>query len=199
MRYHLIILAAGLSSRYGKKHENKLLAELDGQPMYMHVVEKLLNIKASRSDVDDLTLITRRGPIYDKWRGDPRLICVENPHPEEGISTSLHLALESVGEAGGDERETLVCFVADQPYMKESTIAELLDGFAASELPMAAIRCDASTYNPCCFRDDCWEALKELTGDTGGKQLIRKHPADVYYHELSIDQKREVEDIDYKE
>lgn len=197
MQFHLIILAAGLSRRYGEKHENKLLAELNGQPMYMHVVEKLLNIKASRSDVEDLTLITRRGPIYDKWRGDPRLLCVENPHPEEGISTSLHLALESVGNAG-QEPQAIVCFVADQPYMKESTITQFMDAFDASDKPMGAIRCDGATYNPCVFRNDCWPALKELTGDTGGKQLIRRNPDGVYYYELAKEDAREVEDIDYK-
>ena len=33
MRFHLVILAAGLSRRYGTEKEDKLLADLDGKPM----------------------------------------------------------------------------------------------------------------------------------------------------------------------
>lgn len=217
MRYHPVILAAGFSSRFGDQKENKLLADLDGKPMYRHITDRLLAIKEARDDIDDLTVITRKGEIFDICRADKRLFCVENPHPERGISSSMKIGLTTVGcliatefreavRRYGDDGHSLlndshvmVCFVADEPYLQEETIHAFLDGFKESGKMMAAISLDGTPYNPCAFRDDCWRELKDLSGDTGGKQLIRRHADDVYYYPLPVSRAREVSDIDFKE
>ncbi len=217
MRFHAVILAAGLSSRFGDKNENKLLAELDGRPMYTHIMERLLRVQEQRDDLDDLTIVCRPGEIYKTCRHDKRIFCVLNPHPEKGISGTLKIGLTTVGcliavqfrdyvrELGQAERTTLdedhamACFVADEPYLQEDTINSFLDSFKESGKMMGAVSLNGRTYNPCIFRDDCWPDLNELGGDTGGKQLIRQRPQDVYLYELAPGRAREVEDIDYKE
>ncbi len=230
MRLHALILAAGLSSRYGTKNENKLMADVDGRPMYTYILERLIDLKEKRDDIDDLTIVTQRGPIFDQCRHDKRVMCVENRFPEDGISSSLKIGLTTAGcliasefrsavraisDAENDrkvitgsgnrgrgvleEEHALVCFVGDQPYLSEETIEAFLDGYKASGKKMGALSLDGTPYNPCCFRDDCWDDLAELSGDTGGKQIIRRSPDDVYYYQLPDERRREVEDIDYKE
>ena len=217
MRFHAVIMAAGLSSRFGSRDENKLLAELEGRPLYTHILEKLIRVRDERDDLDDLTIVCRPGEVYRICRRDNRVMCVMNRHPEDGISGTLKIGLTTVGcliasefrayvSSHGqvrrtplDERHTMVCFVADEPYLREETIHGLLDGFRASGKAMGAVSLNGRTYNPCCFRDDCWQDLRQLEGDTGGKQLIRRRPEDVYLYDLSPDRAREVEDIDYRE
>ena len=217
MRFHEVILAAGLSSRFGEKDENKLLADLGGQPLYTHILERLIRVRDQRDDVDDLTIVCRPGHIYNVCRHDKRVICVENRHPEKGIASSLKIGLTTVGcliagqfrdyvrEKGQtvytplDDHHVLVCFVADEPYLQEDTINGFLDAFKESGKSMGAVSVNGRTCNPCCFRDDYWSALKELGGDTGGKQLIRRHPEDVFLYELPPEKAREVDDIDTKE
>ena len=213
----MIILAAGLSSRFGTRDEEKLLADLDGKPMYRHILERLIRIVDSREDVDDLTIVCKPGEIFRQCRQDKRVFCVENRHPEDGISSSMRIGLTTVGCLIASEfrayvsrhnqvshtplhdDHVLVCFVADEPYLQEDTICSFFDSFRESGKGMGAVSAGGATCNPCCFKDSYWEMLYNLEGDTGGKQLIRRYPNDVYLFELPESKKHEVMDIDYKE
>ena len=46
MKLSIIVLASGNSKRF---RENKLLYEIDEKPMYLHTVEKLINLKKNTS------------------------------------------------------------------------------------------------------------------------------------------------------
>ncbi len=217
MRLHLVVLAAGLSSRYGNKNENKLLAVLEGKPLYRHLLDRLIHIKDARDDVDDLTIVCQRGEIYDACRHDKRVFCVENRNPEEGIASSMKIGLTTVGcliasefrafvhEKGQTthtplhDTHTMFCFVADEPYLQADTINAFFDGFKESGKKLGAVSLEGMPYNPCAFRNDCWQELSDLAGDIGGKQLIRRYADDVYYYPLAPERAREVADIDYKE
>ena len=65
---HIIYMAAGNSRRFGS---NKLFYELDGKPMYRHLLDRLVEIKnrynKSKSDSQtiDITVVTRYWEILD--------------------------------------------------------------------------------------------------------------------------------------
>lgn len=68
---HIIYMAAGNSRRFGS---NKLFYELDGKPMYRHLLERLVEIKdrynklknaESNNPVIDITVVTRYREILD--------------------------------------------------------------------------------------------------------------------------------------
>ena len=68
---HIIYMAAGNSRRFGS---NKLFYELDGKPMYRHLLERLIEIKdrynklknaESNNSVIDITVVTRYREILD--------------------------------------------------------------------------------------------------------------------------------------
>ena len=49
MKIALIMLAAGNSRRFGR---NKLLYEIEGKPMYRHILEKLLIVAEWREETE---------------------------------------------------------------------------------------------------------------------------------------------------
>ena len=50
------------------------------------------------------------------------------------------------------------------------------------------------TGNPCIFSKKYYRELMEITGDKGGKQIIKRYPEDVTY--LKISDERELQDVD---
>lgn len=110
MRIALIMLAAGNSRRFGG---NKLLYEIDGNPMYRYILERLIavagaggqgkevsscvletgSLKNIKQEVT-VTVVTQYEEIEEEARalGVPVYI---NPHPDEGISSSLKIGLKA--------------------------------------------------------------------------------------------------------
>lgn len=116
MKIAMIMLAAGNSRRFGA---NKLLYEIDGIPMYRHVLEqlddtkkKIENIYSEYSDIteDNNSDIVQLNNLY-RNNITAKIICniivitqydaiaeavktkeiqvLYNPHPEDGISSSV--------------------------------------------------------------------------------------------------------------
>jgi len=177
----LIILAAGLSTRFGS---NKLLYCLNGKPLYQYTFEKLINIKKKRKDVKSIIIVTRYREIAAEAsrREIPYVI---NDHSEEGIASSLKLGLElSAAQKSGncDDEISYAFFVADQPNLRAETIEGLFDAFAESGKGIACVKAGEKPGNPVVFSERSKEELLSLKGDTGGKQLFRRYPDDVLYY-----------------
>ena len=126
MKIAMIMLAAGNSRRFGA---NKLLYEIDGIPMYRHVLEqlddtkkKIENIYSEYSDItednnnDNNSDIVQLNNLY-RNNITAKIICniivitqydaiaeavktkeiqvLYNPHPEDGISSSVKIGLNA--------------------------------------------------------------------------------------------------------
>lgn len=87
---HIIYMAAGNSRRFGS---NKLLYELDGKPMYRHLLERLIEIKdrynklKSDSSAIDITVVTRYREILDYCSSIPDCHAVLSPDSEKAYPT----------------------------------------------------------------------------------------------------------------
>lgn len=200
MVIHVIILAAGFSRRFGG---NKLLAELEGKPLYLHVVEKLVKLQTLRPEIRSLMVVTQHQPIVDEMvrRGIP---VSWNDHSEDGISSSLQVGLESVTDRlreeqrDGEGTESYFCFfVGDQPYLKNTTVESFFDSFKESGKGIGCLKWGVKTGNPVIFSGRYLNELMGLKGDKGGKQVLHNHEEDVYYHEVLENQ--ELFDIDRPE
>ena len=112
----MIYLAAGLSSRYGS---NKLLAEVDGKPMYRHLLDILTVMKEEEPHRFELVVVTAYDEIEEALQGLP-LKVVRNHHQELGASHSIKLGLEACGEIG--RHDHVMFAVADQPYVQEDEL-----------------------------------------------------------------------------
>ena len=136
MKIAMIMLAAGNSRRFGA---NKLLYEIDGIPMYRHVLEqlddtkkKIENIYSEYSDIVQLNnlyrnnitakiicniiVITQYDAIAETVK-TKEIQVLYNPHPEDGISSSVKIGLNASLDA-----DAVLFTVSDQPWLTSETI-----------------------------------------------------------------------------
>ena len=177
--FHLIYLAAGYSRRFGS---NKLLYPVGGRPMYRHLLDRLTGIAESDSFRADLTVVTQYAEIADSVSGGPAR-AVLNEDPSRGISSSLQTGIGFLQRTGAlKDEDYLVFFTADQPYLTRETVEGFLNAVELHRPP------------PCAFQAAWVPDLMALSGDRGGRQILRRHPEDVLLFET--DSPGELADVD---
>ncbi len=196
---HIIYMAAGNSRRFGS---NKLFYELDGKPMYRHLLERLVEIKDRynklKSDIPviDITVVTRYREILDYCACIPDCHAVLSPDSEKGISYTIKAGIMAVQEQKKTGMQDYYMFaVADQPYLKSQSVIKLIDKVLGNKgnIRLAfSLRCGDAVGNPCVFHSSLIQQLLSLEGDKGGRSVAKKH--DCVY--VDIADELELMDID---
>ena len=210
---HIIYMAAGNSRRFGS---NKLFYELDGKPMYRHLLERLIEIKdrynklknaESNNPVIDITVVTRYREIQDYCACIPDCHAVLSPDSEKGISYTIKAGIMAVQEQKklkkssevthhtAEKEEYYMFAVADQPYLKSQSVIKLIDKVLENKGNMRlafSLRCGDAVGNPCVFHSSLIPQLLSLEGDKGGRSVAKKY--DCVY--VDIADERELMDID---
>ena len=210
---HIIYMAAGNSRRFGS---NKLFYELDGKPMYRHLLERLIEIKdrynklknaESNNPVIDITVVTRYREILDYCSSIPDCHAVLSPDSEKGISYTIKAGIMAVQEQKklkkssevthhtAETEEYYMFAVADQPYLKSQSVIKLIDEVLENKGNMRlafSLRCGDAVGNPCVFHSSLIPQLLSLEGDKGGRSVAKKY--DCVY--VDIADERELMDID---
>ena len=196
---HIIYMAAGNSRRFGS---NKLFYELDGKPMYRHLLERLIEIKdrynklKSDSPVIDITVVTRYREILDYCSSIPDCHAVLSPDSEKGISYTIKAGIMAVREQKKTGMQDYYMFaVADQPYLKSQSVIKLIDKVLenkGNKRLVFSLCCGDAVGNPCVFHSSLISQLLSLEGDKGGRSVAKKH--DCVY--VDIADERELMDID---
>ena len=206
---HIIYMAAGNSRRFGS---NKLFYELDGKPMYRHLLERLIEIKdrynklkkagkktknaESNNPVIDITVVTRYREILDYCACIPDCHAVLSPDSEKGISYTIKAGIMAVQEQKKTGMQDYYMFaVADQPYLKSQSVIKLIDRVLKNTRGKRlafSLRCGDAVGNPCVFNSSLIPQLLSLEGDKGGRSVAKKH--DCVY--VDIADERELMDID---
>ena len=182
----LIMLAAGNSRRFGS---NKLMYEVEGNTMYLRTLRQLQKAAAKMQN-SRIVVVTQEkyAEIIDAAKEIGAEVLI-NPQPERGISSSMQIGLEIAKDA-----DACLFTVSDQPWLTAETIIALHDAFQSENKGMACTVWGEKTGNPCIFSEKYYKELMEISGDKGGKQIIKKHPEDVTY--LKISDERELQDVD---
>ena len=206
---HIIYMAAGNSRRFGS---NKLFYELDGKPMYRHLLERLVEIKdrynklkkagkkiknaESNNPVIDITVVTRYREILDYCSSIPDCHAVLSPDSEKGISYTIKAGIMAVQEQKKTGMQDYYMFaVADQPYLKSQSMIKLIDKVLenkGNKRLVFSLRCGNAVGNPCVFHSSLIPQLLSLEGDKGGRSVAKKY--DCVY--VDIADERELMDID---
>jgi molybdenum cofactor cytidylyltransferase len=162
-----VILAAGAASRFGG---GKLRASVGGRPLVGRVadtaraagLQPIVVVVAPDDDLDDLDL------------GDVRRVV--NPHPEEGLGSSVRVGLRAVEHDDGVEAALLL--PGDQPLVRVETIRAILAAAAARpDTPFLVARHAADAApNPVLARRATWRLADELAGDRGFGPVLASHP-----------------------
>ena len=110
------------------------------------------------------------------------------------------------GQSMMGEKDYLMFMVADQPHLTLDSVRKLIRTAVSREQsafsgPLAeecsrwetlSLRCGSIPGNPCMFRADLIPELMSLTGDQGGRKVLKRH----YCQYVDILDKRELEDVD---
>lgn len=166
-----IVLAAGASTRLGRP---KQMLDLDGRPVVAHVVERAL-----ASGLDAVIVVTGgAGEAVAEAMAAYPVRLVANPAYREGQSTSLIAGLEVVP----DDTDAVVIVLGDQPGVDpvdiDAVVARRRDA-AAPRPPVVMTAYGATRSHPILFGREVFPELHAISGDQGGRDVIRAHARDV--------------------
>jgi molybdenum cofactor cytidylyltransferase len=172
-----IILAAGLSARFGRP---KQLLKLKNK----HLIEWVLD-SALMSQLQNVVLV-----LGHKYREILRILGTRTSHPRlevvinhrylEGQSRSLRAGLSKVRHT----HSSVMFLLADQPLLASKTIDRMLDKFWKSEKDIGVPVCRGKRGNPTIFNRIMYEQLLAIKGDTGARDIIRSNPSRVLQIEI---------------
>ncbi|HEY6331203.1 MAG TPA: nucleotidyltransferase family protein [Blastocatellia bacterium] len=187
-----IIPAAGLSSRMGDR--NKLLLPFHGKPLVAHAVDTLLQSRVS----EIIVVIGYEAKAVEEALG-PRaeaVTVVNNPRYEEGMSTSIRAGIE----AGSNEAEAIMIFLADQPLIDSVEVNRLIEAFYAAREQDKSIVVpfhDGQRGNPVILDARFKSDIVEIVGDVGCRRIVKQNPDKVLVVEMDND--HVIRDIDSPE
>lgn len=164
-----IILAAGESKRMGKV---KLTLPLGDKQL----IEWVLQV-VKLTPLDKYFLVVRPEDkelikTGEKWGAE----IVLNPDFRKGMSTSIKKALQKINT---QEAEGFFLILGDQPLITSTIINKLIKSFSSGKREIVVPYFKDKRGNPVLF-DICWkDELMAVTGDVGGRVLIKAHPEKV--------------------
>lgn len=218
---HVIYMAAGNSHRFGNnkllylyegkplyRHGLELLLKLKqemGEKLTVTVVTQYAEILEEVQDIFE-----RCG-----MAGMQAVFCEES---RLGASYTIRAGIEAVisqdpvsgqpkeGQSMMGEKDYLMFMVADQPHLTLDSVRKLIRTAVSREQsafsgPLAeecsrwetlSLRCGSTPGNPCMFRADLIPELMSLTGDQGGRKVLKQRACKY----VDILDKRELEDVD---
>lgn len=168
-----IVLAAGASTRLGRP---KQLLDLGGKPVIAHVVERAL-----AAGLCPVMVVTGGAAeaVANVLAAYPVQV-VPNPHYRDGQSTSLIAGLHALPDE--QEIDGVVVLLGDQPGVDPADIAALVTRRRVPSGPIPPIVMTSyggTRSHPVLFGQEVFHELAEITGDQGGREVIRAHAADV--------------------
>ena len=160
-----IVLAAGGSTRMGRP---KMALPLRAGTVLSASLAPLLTAGLARVVVvlgADAERIRREAALPD----DPRVQVVVHAAWEEGMSSSLRRGLEECGDA-----KAVLIALGDQPEMTAARVAAVLAGLRPG-VPLVVPVADEIPTHPILFADSLFPELRQLTGDAGAREVVRRH------------------------
>lgn len=185
MRFSIIIIAAGSSSRLGQPKQ--LLPYKVGN-LLSHTITA-----CCESEIGSIHLIlgANHKAILKETEIDACQVHV-NPNWQNGMGNSIAFGLKQINK----NIEGVVITMADQPFLEKGHLKQLIEKQSAG---IVLSKYEEGKGPPTFFSKDYFDELSKLSGDDGAKVVIKKHQSIVQFVSFpkgNIDIDRE-EDLKY--
>jgi len=160
-----IILAAGASSRMGRP---KMLLSVGGGTLLSAVTGALLDggigsvVVVLGCEADH---VRRSAGLPD----DPRLRVAVNADWPSGMASSLRRGIDECGEA----KAALVA-LGDQAGITPERVRRIVSAWRPG-VPLVVPASGRRAGHPVLFDRALWEELRSLSGDVGGREVVKRH------------------------
>jgi 4-nitrophenyl phosphatase len=163
-----VILAAGGSTRFG---QCKQLLDWEGKPMLAHVADVTL-----QAELDPVTVVLGcEATETHAALSDRPIRTLMNWRWEEGLSTSVRTGLAGVPP----EAEAVLFIQGDQPLITPDLLQTIVDRFSQTDASIIQTAHADRRSPPVLFARRFFSELFTVTGDEGGRSLIRRYPEEV--------------------
>ncbi len=179
-----ILLASGFGRRFGS---NKLLYEIDGVPMYQCALEMLHTLSQQTINGQTIQIIVvSQYPRVEQHAQRLGMQAVHNADAAEGIAASVRHGVRAAQHA-----DWLAFFTADQPELQAETVREFLTQAIQNGKPLASVASEGQPGNPTLFSGAWREQLLRLSGDAGGRKIMKQHPDDIFWFDIPQRERRD--------
>ncbi len=163
LKVHVVLLAAGRSSRMGGP--NKLVALFEGKPLVRLAAERALASKTEGTVV----VTGHQGERVRAALGGLALRFADNPDFADGLSTSLKAGIAALPH---DAAGALIV-LGDMPGVATGDLDRLADAFrAAGGSVVVRAAHEGKRGNPVLLPRALFPAVAHLEGDTGARHLV---------------------------
>lgn len=175
MRIPIIVLAAGLSSRFGR---NKLFETFGSSTLIEHIVFEALKSKAQRAIVVGGHDFQRLCRTLEKFDCE----IVFNEEFAKGQSYSVRRGVLAVDESA----DALMILPGDVVLMNHEIINRVVDAFAKTHAPIVSAGYRGRPGHPILFGKELFSELKEIDEETRGlKRVVSNHVSQAVIVETS--------------
>jgi CTP:molybdopterin cytidylyltransferase MocA len=160
-----IVLAAGASTRMGRP---KMLLPVAGGTLLSTVTRALLEGGLSQVVVvlgHEADRIRREAGLPE----DRRLEVVINDQWPSGMASSLRRGLDAC-----DAAEAVLVALGDQPRMTSDRVRRIVAAWSPG-VNLVLPTHDGRAGHPVLFARPLWPELRALQGDTGGREVVKRH------------------------
>jgi len=178
-----ILLAAGTSSRFGKK--NKLLAKYKKESLLSYSLNNLL-----KSKVKEIIVVTgnETNQVMKQVPKNSKIKTTFNKNYKKGMSSSILAGIKKINKK---HIGFLIC-LSDMPKIKFSTYNKIISSFKKNITVPCVPFYKLQNGNPVCFPIKYISKLRKLKGDQGAKKIIEKNK----FRKVNINSKSVLIDFD---
>lgn len=161
-----VLLAAGESKRFGSP---KQLASWNGKTFIRTIIEKVKTIYPS----EFLVIVGAFSDLIMNEIDDFSSIkVIHNQDWKTGQASSVKTGVENLTNG----IEAVIFFLVDQPQIEVKTIRDLVISYATTNTNIIAYQYSGAARHPILFSRKLFPELRNLSGNSGGKQLFQANP-----------------------
>jgi len=173
-----IVLAAGRSTRMGA--QNKLLADLGGEPMVRRVVAAALASRARPV----LVVTGHQAAQVEAALAGLAVTFVANPDYACGLSSSLEVGIRAVPKTC----DGALVLLGDMPRIAAAHLDRLIAAFSAEQGGAIVVPThEGRRGNPVLWPRAHFAEMLQLEGDAGARRLLATHAGEVREVDLDTD------------